>query len=114
MLHSIICWSLNHRVVVLLGAVLVCTAGWYSGRSLNLDAFPDTTPVQVQINTIATALVPEEVERQVTFPIEMSLGGLPGLESLRSVSQFGLSQVIVTFKDGTNIYFARPNRSTNV
>ena len=74
---------------------------------LNVDAFPDTTPVQVQINTVAPALVPEEVERQVTFPVEISLGGLPGLESLRSVSQFGLSQVIVTFKDGTNIYFAR-------
>jgi cobalt-zinc-cadmium resistance protein CzcA len=63
--------------------------------------------VQVQINTVAQALVPEEIERQVTFPVEMALGGLPGIESIRSVSQFGLSQVIVTFRDGTNIYFAR-------
>lgn len=107
MLRSVISWSLDHRAFVLLGAVVVCLAGYLCGRALNVDAFPDTTPVQVQINTVAGALVPEEVERQVTFPVEMSLGGLPGLESLRSVSQFGLSQVIVTFKDGTNIYFAR-------
>lgn len=107
MLDSIIAWSLSHRWMVLLGASLVCVAGYVSLKSLNLDAFPDTTPVQVQINTVAAALVPEEVERQVTFPVEMALGGLPGLESLRSVSQFGLSQVIVTFRDGTNIYFAR-------
>src|SRR6478609_4308368 len=101
MLHSIISWSLNHRIVVLFAATIVCLVGYGAAVSLNVDAFPDTTPVQVQINTVASALVPEEVERQVTFPIEMSLGGLPGLESLRSVSQFGLSQVIVTFRDGT-------------
>lgn len=107
MLHSVIAWSLSHRWAVLLGAAIICLAGYLSVSNLNVDAFPDTTPVQVQINTVAGALVPEEVERQVTFPVEMSMGGLPGLESLRSVSQFGLSQVIVTFKDGTNIYFAR-------
>ena len=107
MLHSVIAWSLSHRWIVLLGAAVICFAGYLSVSNLNVDAFPDTTPVQVQINTVAGALVPEEVERQVTFPVEMSLGGLPGLEALRSVSQFGLSQVIVTFKDGTNIYFAR-------
>jgi cobalt-zinc-cadmium resistance protein CzcA len=107
MLQSIISWSLGHRVLVLVGALLLCLTGYLAAISLNVDAFPDTTPVQVQINTVAPALVPEEVERQVTFPVEMSLGGLPGLESLRSVSQFGLSQVIVTFKDGTSIYFAR-------
>ena len=107
MLQSIIAWSLSHRPLVLLGAALIVLAGYLSAQSLNVDAFPDTTPVQVQINTVAPALVPEEVERQVTFPVEMSLGGLPGLESLRSVSQFGLSQVIVTFKDGMSIYFAR-------
>ena len=107
MLHSIISWSLGHRLIVLLGAVLIGLAGYFAGTALNVDAFPDTTPVQVQINTVAPALVPEEIERQVTFPVEMSLGGLPGLESLRSVSQFGLSQVIITFKSGTNIYFAR-------
>ena len=68
---------------------------------------PDTTPVQVQINTVAPALAPEEVEQQITFPIEQAISGLPGLESVRSVSKFGLSQVVVTFEDGTDIYFAR-------
>ena len=76
-------------------------------RYLDIDAFPDTTPVQVQINTVAPALAPEEVEQQITFPIEQALSGLPGLEQLRSVSKFGLSQVVVTFEDGTDIYFAR-------
>src|SRR5262249_30894425 len=60
-----------------------------------------------QINTTAPALGPEEVERQLTFPIEQALGGLPGLAQMRSVSKFGLSQVVVTFSDGTDIYFAR-------
>lgn len=107
MLHQIITWSLSHRVVVILGAVGIAVAGYFSVKSLNIDAFPDTTPVQVQVNTVAPALVPEEVERQITFPVELVMGGMPGLESLRSVSQFGLSQVVVTFRDGTDIYFAR-------
>ena len=85
----------------------MAVAGVVSLRRLNIDAFPDTTPVQVQINTVAPALVPEEVERQITFPIELAISGMPGLEQLRSVSQFGLSQVVVTFVDGTDIYFAR-------
>ena len=104
MLQFIIAWSLRHRLLVLLGAAVIAGSGYLAAVSLNVDAFPDTTPVQVQINTVATALVPEEVERQVTFPVEMALGGLPGLESLRSVSQFGISQVIATFRDGR-----RPN-----
>jgi cobalt-zinc-cadmium resistance protein CzcA len=74
---------------------------------LVIDAFPDTTPVQVQINTVAPGMVAEEVERQITFPIELEMGGMPGLESIRSASMFGLSVVIVTFRDGTDIYFAR-------
>ncbi|MBS0262143.1 MAG: efflux RND transporter permease subunit [Planctomycetes bacterium] len=107
MLTGVISWSLRHRVFVLLGAFGIAVAGYYSLTSINIDAFPDTTPIQVQINTVAPALVPEEVERQITFPVELAMGGMPGLESLRSVSQFGLSQVVVTFSDGTNIYFAR-------
>ena len=107
MLPWLIGWSLRNRFVVLALALLVGVAGYFSLRRLNIDAFPDTTPVQVQINTVAPALVPEEVERQITFPIELAIGGMPGLEQLRSVSQFGLSQVVVTFVDGTDIYFAR-------
>src|SRR5207245_3841551 len=81
--------------------------GGLSVRYLDIDAFPDTTPVQVQINTVAPALGPEEVESQITFPIEQKISGLPRLEQVRSVSKFGLSQVVVTFTDGTDIYFAR-------
>src|SRR3981081_894640 len=76
-------------------------------RSRDLDAFPDTTPVQVQINTVAPALGPEEVEQRITFPIEQSIGGLRGRERQRPGATFGFSQVVVTFKDGTDIYFAR-------
>ncbi|HTU26199.1 MAG TPA: CusA/CzcA family heavy metal efflux RND transporter, partial [Pirellulales bacterium] len=75
--------------------------------TLDVDAFPDTTPVQVQINTVAPALSPEEVEREITFPIEQAMSGLPGIEQLRSISKFGLSQIVVLFADGTDIYFAR-------
>src|SRR5262249_28463258 len=74
---------------------------------LDIDAFPDTTPVQVQINTSAAPLGPEEVERQITMPIEQQISGLPRLQQVRSVSKFGLSQGGVTFEDGTAIYFAR-------
>lgn len=107
MLNWIIDFSLRHRVFVILGVVALAAVGGLSLRYLDIDAFPDTTPVQVQINTVAPALGPEEVEQRITFPIEQSIGGLPGLESMRSVSKFGFSQVVVTFKDGTDIYFAR-------
>jgi cobalt-zinc-cadmium resistance protein CzcA len=107
MLDAIITWSLSHRLVVLAGAAIVCLIGGVAVNNLVVDAFPDTTPIQVQINTVAPGLVAEEVERQITFPIELEMGGMPGLESIRSASMFGLSVVIVTFRDGTDIYFAR-------
>ncbi|HEY2827520.1 MAG TPA: efflux RND transporter permease subunit, partial [Pirellulales bacterium] len=106
-LNRIIDFSLRHRFLVILGAVVFACAGALSLRYLDIDAFPDTTPIQVQINTVAPALGPEEVEQRITFPIEQAIGGLPGLEQMRSISKFGLSQVVVTFKDGTDIYFAR-------
>jgi len=107
MLEKIIAWSLSHRIAVLAGAAVVCLVGWVAVNRLVVDAFPDTTPVQVQINTVAPGMVAEEIERQITFPVELAMGGMPGLEGLRSASMFGLSVVIVTFKDGTDIYFAR-------
>lgn len=107
MLSAVIFWSLRNRLLVIAGWLALAGAGLYALSALPIDAFPDTTPVQVQINTVAPSLVPEEVERQITFPIEMALSGLPGLQQVRSISQFGLSQVVVTFEDGTNIYFAR-------
>lgn len=107
MLTWIIERSLRNRPVVLLAALAVAAAGALSMARLDIDAFPDTTPVQVQVNTVAPALGPEEVERQITAPIEQALGGLPRLQSLRSVSKFGLSQVVLIFEDGTDLYLAR-------
>ena len=106
MLERIISWSLGHRLAVLLGALVVAIAGLLSLKNLNIDAFPDTTPVQVQINTQASGMVPEEIERQITFPIELAMNGMPGVGEVRSISMFGLSQVVVTFDDGTDVYFA--------
>ena len=107
MLNWIINWALRHRVLVVgltLGFVI---AGAIAVSRLNIDAFPDTTPVQVQINTVAPALGPEEVERQITFPVEQAISGMPSLENVRSISKFGLSQVVVTFADATDIDTAR-------
>src|SRR5262249_31776752 len=103
----VIDFSLRHRFLVLAATLALAAGGVVSLRYLDLDAFPDTTPVQVQINTLAPALGPEEVEKQITIPTEQALRGLPRLEQLRSVSKFGLSQIVVTFEDGTDIYFAR-------
>lgn len=107
MLNWIIDYSLRHRLSVIAVVFALAAVGALSLRYLDIDAFPDTTPVQVQINTVAPALGPEEVEQRITFPIEQAIGGLRGLENMRSVSKFGFSQVVVTFEDGVDIYFAR-------
>ena len=107
MLNWIIDFSLRHRFFVIVGVLALAAVGGVSLRFLDIDAFPDTTPVQVQINTVAQTLGPEEVEARITFPIEQALGNLPHLDEMRSVSKFGFSQVVVTFEDGTDIYFAR-------
>ncbi len=106
-LNWIIDFSLHHRLLVILVTLAGAVVGAMSLRRLDIDAFPDTTPVQVQINTVAPALGPEEIEQQITFPIEQVISGLPKLANVRSISQFGLSQVVATFEDGTDIYFAR-------
>src|SRR3954468_14568068 len=107
MLDALIGSSLKNRFAVLLLAAVLVVLGVHAASRLPLDAFPDTTPVQVQVNTVAPSLAPEEVERQITFPIEQAISGLPKLEQVRSISKFGLSQVVVTFADGTDVYFAR-------
>jgi cobalt-zinc-cadmium resistance protein CzcA len=107
MLNAIIDFSLKNRLLVIVGALGAVIAGTIALSQLDIDAFPDTTPVQVQINTVAPALGPEEIERQVTIPVEQTLAGLPGLTDMRSISKFGLSQVVLIFEDGTDIYFAR-------
>jgi cobalt-zinc-cadmium resistance protein CzcA len=107
MLTAVLEWSLRHRLIVILGWFFIAFAGVVSALRLPLDAFPDTTPVQVQINTIAPALGPLEIERQLTTPVEWSISGLPALVEVRSVSRFGFSQVVATFDDDTDIYLAR-------
>ncbi len=107
MLTRTIDWSLRHRWGVLIGALALLVSGLLSFRALPIDALPDTTPTQVQVNAVAPALTPVEVERQLTLPIEQSLGGLPGLEEMRSISKFGLSQVTLQFREGTDVWFAR-------
>ncbi|MBX3183144.1 MAG: efflux RND transporter permease subunit [Polyangiaceae bacterium] len=107
MLTRILEWSLHHRAVVLVAWLGVIVAGVLSAVRIPLDAYPDTTPVQVQVNTVAPSLGPLEIERQITTPIEWSISGLPSLGEVRSVSKFGFSQVVVTFKEGTDIYLAR-------
>jgi len=109
-LNWLIDFSLRHRILVIVVVLACAVVGAVSLRYLDVDAFPDTTPLQVQINTTAPALGPEEVEQQITFPIEQVIGGMPGIKrhgGVRSISKFGLSQVVVTFEDGTDIYFAR-------
>ena len=107
MLNWLIDFSLKHRALVILVALLFAVIGGFSLRQLDIDAFPDTTPVMIQINTVAPSLASEEIERQITFPVEQAISGLPGLDQLRSISKFGLSQVVVIFDDGIDIYFAR-------
>jgi cobalt-zinc-cadmium resistance protein CzcA len=107
MIDKILSFSLRQPAVVLLGALALLGAGLWSALHLPIDAIPDITGVQVQINTEVSALAAEESEKLVTQPIEQELAGLPGVEEMRSITKFGLSQVTLQFKDGTDIYRAR-------
>ncbi|SNB44774.1 efflux RND transporter permease subunit [Geobacter sp. DSM 9736] len=107
MLNHIIHWSLNHRMTVIAAWALIAVMGVVAFLRLPLDAFPDTTPVQVQVNTVAPALSPLEIERQVSAPLEQAISGLPKLKEVRSLSKFGLSQITVIFEDGMDIYLSR-------
>ena len=106
-MHKIIEFALRRRTLIIVMGVLVMGMGYYSYRQLPVDAFPDVTPVLVQVFTITEGLAPEEVERYVTYPVEVAMNGLPHLKEIRSVSNFGLSVVNIYFKDGMDIYFAR-------
>ena len=106
-MHKIIEFALRRRTLIIVMGVLVMGMGYYSYRQLPVDAFPDVTPVLVQVFTITEGLAPEEVERYVTYPVEVAMNGLPHLKEIRSVSNFGMSVVNIYFKDGMDIYFAR-------
>ena len=107
MLNKLIDWSVANRLLVVLGLVAAVAAAALQIPQLNLDAFPDVTNVQVQINTEAKGLASEEVEQLITFPVESVMYALPDVEEVRSISKTGLSSVTVVFKEGTDIYFAR-------
>ncbi len=107
MWEKLINFSLCNRLLMVVLAAGVMVAGFATFRELPIDAFPDVTPVLVQVFTETEGLAPEEVEKYVTYPIETAMNGLPGLKKIRSVSNFGLSLVNLYFEDGTDIYFAR-------
>ena len=107
MLNAIVDVSLRYRVLVLAGFLLIVVFGVQAFRAVPVDAFPDVTPVQVNVYTESPGLAAEDVEKLLTFPVETAMAGLPGVEQIRSVSLFGLSYVSVYFQDNVDIYFAR-------
>src|SRR5829696_3346725 len=107
MINAIIRFSIAQKLVVLLLVVIMAAAGVFSLSNLPIDAVPDVTNVQVQVLTSAPSLAPLEIERQITFPVEVAMSGIPDVEEIRSVSKFGISNVTIVFDEGTDIYFAR-------
>ncbi|HIC24028.1 MAG TPA: efflux RND transporter permease subunit, partial [Planctomycetes bacterium] len=107
MIEKLIRASLRSPLLVVVVGIVVMGAGYYSYQRLPVDAFPDVSPNLVQVFTVTEGLAPEEIEKYVTYPIEAAMSGLPGIEKIRSVSNFGISVVNVYFEDGIDIYFAR-------
>ncbi|KAA8706243.1 MULTISPECIES: CusA/CzcA family heavy metal efflux RND transporter [Pseudomonas] len=107
MFERIIRFAIEQRIVVMIAVLIMAGIGIYSYQKLPIDAVPDITNVQVQINAAAPGYSPLETEQRITFPVETAMAGLPGLQQTRSLSRSGLSQVTVIFKDGTDIFFAR-------
>ncbi|MCW5960389.1 MAG: efflux RND transporter permease subunit [Pyrinomonadaceae bacterium] len=107
MINALIRFSISQKLVVLMLVAIMSGAGIYSLITLPIDAVPDVTNVQVQVLTGAPSLAPLEIERQITFPIEIAMSGVPGVEEIRSVSKFGISNVTIVFEESTDIYFAR-------
>jgi cobalt-zinc-cadmium resistance protein CzcA len=106
-MNRLIEFALTQRALVLLAATLVAGAGWYAFRELPIDAFPDVSPTQVKIIIKAPGMTPEEVENQITAPIELELLGIPRQVMLRSIAKYALTDITVDFADGTDIYWAR-------
>ncbi|MBX9602485.1 MAG: CusA/CzcA family heavy metal efflux RND transporter [Bryobacteraceae bacterium] len=107
MIDRILAWSIQYRFILLAFAGILLAAGIYAALDLPIDAVPDVTTNQVQINAKAPSFTPLEMEQYVTFPIEVAMSNLPRKEEVRSISQFGLSQVTVVFDDDVDIYWAR-------
>src|SRR5258706_5682099 len=107
MIARVLAFSVRRRWYVLLFTIAAAMAGAWALTALPIDAVPDVTNVQVQVNAFAPALSPLEVEKQVTFPIEVAIAGIPGLESTCSFSRNGFARVTAVFIDRTDVYFAR-------
>ncbi len=107
MINSLVHFSIKHRWLVLLAALCIGALGVSNYQKLPIDAVPDITNVQVQINSAAPGYSPLEAEQRITFPVETAMSGIPNLDYTRSISRYGLSQVTVVFKDGTDIYWGR-------
>ena len=107
MIDAIVSFSIRQRWLVMIVAAGMAALGAWNFTQLPIDAVPDITNVQVEINTSAPGYSPLEVEQRITFPMETAMAGLPRLDYTRSLSRYGLSQIVVIFKDGTDIYFAR-------
>src|SRR6516164_1938771 len=103
----ILTFAVRQRLLVLMVTLGIAALGAWNFTRLPIDAVPDITNVQVQVNTTAPGYSPLEIEQRITFPVETAMGGLPRLDYTRSLSRYGLSQVTVVFKDGTDVYFAR-------
>ncbi len=114
MIDKLLNFSIKHRWLVLMGALALGALGVHNYQRLAIDAVPDITNVQVQINSSTPGYSPLEAEQRVTFPIETAMAGIPDVESTRSLSRYGLSQVTVVFKDGTDIYWARQQVSERI
>jgi len=107
MINQLIYFSVKNRIVVLVLTLVLAVIGFLSFQKLPIDAVPDITNVQVQINTPVEGFAPEQIERTITYPIEAAMNGLEGVEDIRSLTRFGLSQVTVVFSDGMDVYRAR-------
>jgi cobalt-zinc-cadmium resistance protein CzcA len=107
MIEQIISFALRQRLLIIIGVVVLAAFGAYAFKKLPIDAFPDVTNIQVQVITEAPGWSPEMVEKFITYPLEVQMSGLPGLDNTRSLSKFGLSVITVVFKDDVDIYFAR-------
>ena len=104
---KIVAIALRYRFLVLIGTLTIIIFGVYSYSQLPVDAFPDISPIMVPVFVEADGMAPEEIERLITFPIESTMNGLPGVTQIKSTSAFGMAVIYVYFEDTINIYFAR-------